>query len=69
MIDFSNEPVVRCFCCDAWVRAIATEIVNTGEREDPERWCRGCIDQVDITTKGLVTPAIPPATFELEEGQ
>lgn len=68
MVDFNSEKVVRCFSCDKWVRAVATELVNTGEREDMERWCIGCVGEVDAYTKGLINPEIISSTLELEEG-
>lgn len=62
-----EDSVVRCFCCDAWVRRVATELVNTGERMDLERWCIGCINTVDEYTRSLLRPALPPPTLDIED--
>ena len=56
--------VVRCFCCSNWVRKSATRMVKTGEREDDERWCIGCIKNVDEFTISLEQPSENIEPFE-----
>jgi len=68
MTDFEDDKVVRCFSCGTWVRSVATELVPTGERDDMERWCNGCINTVDANTRNLLMPGYTPAPLELEEG-
>lgn len=68
-MDFKSDKVVRCFSCGQWVRALATELVNTGERDDIERWCVGCIREVDATTKGLLGIGQSSPILELDEGE
>lgn len=51
-----HQRVVRCFCCGEWVRMSATDLLYTGERADEERWCVGCIKDVDSHTKTITDP-------------
>ena len=67
-MDLEDDTVVRCFGCGEWVRSQATEMVQTGERGDIERWCVGCIGEVDSRTKSLLLPGYTSTTLELEEG-
>ena len=62
-----DESVIRCFCCDKWVRLRATEIVRTGERGDEESWCILCIREVDEYTVSIEQPQLaPPPDLDLE---
>ena len=66
---FDNEEQVidRCDCCENWVRRSATRAVMVGQRADEERWCVGCIQEVDGYTLSLLSPdeEMPPPDINL----
>ena len=51
--DETEQAIDRCYCCDNWVRRKATREVRVGERYEMERWCIGCIEEVDEFTLSL----------------
>ena len=63
----SEQVIERCQECDNWIRRGATRIVKVGGREDQERWCIGCIEEVDQYTLDLVEPkeALPPPDVDI----
>ena len=65
--DDSEQVIDRCFCCDNWVRRNATRVVRVGDRNDEERWCIGCIEEVDVFTLSLTDPdeELPPPDIDI----
>ena len=65
--DGEEQVIDRCLCCDNWVRRSATREVRVGERADVERWCIGCIEEVDALTLSLSEPVedIPPPNVDI----
>lgn len=69
LFEQDDQRAIRCYCCDEWVRASATEVVKTGVRGDDEFWCIGCIRDLDSRTLSLSQPEIKDAAdLDLEEG-
>lgn len=66
VFDTEDQYVIRCYCCDSWVRLIATKQVRTGERGDLERWCLACIGEVDSYTLSINNPEAGPSKLDLE---
>lgn len=64
----NESGIVRCYSCGNWVRIAATSLEPTGERSDMERWCFGCINDVDAYTDSLEDWKAAPNTFNLDEG-
>lgn len=62
-----DQTIVRCFCCDSWVRLAATKLQKTGDRELLERWCLVCLSEVDTTTEtAMLGSSTTTGTLELE---
>jgi hypothetical protein len=69
ILEQSDQTVVRCYCCQEWVRMSAVEVVKTGVRADDELWCIGCIRDVDSYTLSLVQPQLRRGDdLEFDEG-
>lgn len=64
-----EQTIIRCFCCDNWVRAGATSVQLTGEDGFAERWCVGCLREVDDFTESIEAGGPSTTSLELEEGE
>lgn len=52
--DENPDRIVRCYGCEAQVRAFATSMEPTGEFGDLERWCLACIHGVNDYSASLI---------------
>lgn len=64
-----DSRIVRCYCCNNWVRMSAVETIKTGVRGDGELWCIGCIRDVDSYTLSLEQPELKDAVdLDFDDG-
>ncbi len=54
MEEMNPNSIVRCYGCEAQVRAFATQLEPTGEHGDLERWCNACLDGINEVSTSLI---------------